>query len=90
MPLMALVQLSIRNKTQTTFPLKTIVKEARISPGQDDPANRVRGYWIRGRGQSSETPDCLNLIPEFSRVGVFIVFVGGGATPGDGLCMYEP
>ena len=29
-------------------------------------------------------------IPESSKLRVFIVFVGGGTTPGYGLCMYEP
>ena len=38
-PLMALMQLGIWNKTYTTFPLKTIIEGALMSPRQDDLAN---------------------------------------------------
>ena len=41
MPLMALMQLGIQNKTQTTFPLKTVIEGALMRPRQDNLVNRV-------------------------------------------------
>ena len=77
-PSMALMQLGIWNKTQTTFPLKTIIKGVLTSPRQDELVNWVWGYWVTGESQSGGTPDQQNLIPESPRLGVYIVFVGVG------------
>ena len=80
MPLMALTQLGIWNKIQTTLTFKVIIEGALTSPRQYDPANQVQG-WIRGKGQSGETPDQLNPIFKSPVLGVFIGFVGGGVGP---------
>ena len=66
MLLMALMQLGIWHKTQTTFPLKTIIKGALMSLRQDDPVKQIQGYWVKGGSQSGGTPDRKNPMLESS------------------------
>ena len=82
-PLMALTQLGIQNKTQSNLTLKTIAEGALMSPRQDDPVNWVQGYWIGGKVDLVKLQtNWIQIYPEF------IVFVGGGTTPGDSRQYY--